>query len=632
MRGWLGIATGLALVAACSDATESPAESDASTAAGTTTGAGVDVTTGGAESTSGTTGDAADSSSTGVPTPAVPPDFVCPDPAANACASNDGPLHAGVAVRSIIPSCFEAWVDEDGDASFDNGEAFLDCGCDRLCPGDDGYVSADEGEGDGVFQRAFIAGFQSNRPATGVRGPDEGLVGEGDGLDVRVVVLDQADVRVAIVAVDTVGVFRPDVTRLRSALADADAQVDALVVHALHNHEGPDTMGLWGEGPLESGYDPAYGEQWRASALEATLEAIDVLEPVADVRSGSTDAYAGQPGGSTNLIRDSRDPWVVDPTVSVLSLRRDDDTPIVNLVGYGCHPETLSSGNTLYTADFVHGLRRTLEVGSQWRRAPGREGDGGVTVMLNGAVGGMMTTLGVSVTNPDGDTFTEPSFDKADSIGQLLGEAALDALEASTSLPEPSLRVMSNTFQLPVENTLYIFGFEAGVIERDVITEDQPPRIDTEMVLVELGPLRMLTIPGELLPEIAVGGYDGSGLHRDAVTLVDPDNPNPPDIGAAPQGPYLIERLTPTDGPRPWLIGLGNDELGYIIPHYDFELADSPYLDEAEGDHYEETNSLGPDTAMLLEAEAGRLIDYANESLAAHGSTAERFGVTSRWP
>ncbi|MEM6296147.1 MAG: hypothetical protein AAGA54_33050 [Myxococcota bacterium] len=614
MRGCLGVATGLALLAACSDPAAG-AESDASTGTTAATDAAASSTSTGADSTSTSTstGAGADSSSSTGDAPRVErPDFVCPNPDEPACASNDGPLRAGVSVRSIVPSCFEAWVDEDDDATFDNGEAFLDCGCDRLCPGDDGYVEPDDGEGDGEFQRAFIAGFQSNRPATGVRGPDQGLVGEGDGLDVRVVVLDQADVRVAIVAVDTVGVFRPDVTRLRSALSKADADVDALIVHALHNHEGPDTMGLWGEGPLVSGYDPAYGEQWRASAIEATLEAIEQLEPVADVRSGSVDAYAGQPGGATNLIRDSRDPWVVDPTVSVLSLRRDDDTPIANLVGYGCHPETLSSRNTLYTSDFVHGLRKTVEEGSQWRRAPGREGDGGVTVMLNGAVGGMMTTLGVSVTNPDGDTFTEPSFDKADSIGQLLGEAALDALASSTSLPEPSLRVMSNTFQLPVENTLYIFGFEAGVIERDVITEDQPPRINTEMVLLELGPLRMLTMPGELLPEIAVGGYDGSGLHSDEVTLVDPKNPNSPDIGAAPEGPYLIERLTAADGPRPWVIGLGNDELGYIIPHYDFELAKSPYLDEAEGDHYEETNSLGPETAALLEAEADRLIDFAN--------------------
>ena len=46
-----------------------------------------------------------------------------------------------------------------------------------------------------------------------------------------------------------------------------------------------------------------------------------------------------------------------------------------------------------------------------------------------------------------------------------------------------------------------------------------------------------------------------------------------------------------------WIVGLGNDELGYILPEYDFILDDSlPWFNEAEGDHYEETNSLGPQT------------------------------------
>ena len=505
-------------------------------------------------------------------------------------------------------------MDEDGNAVLDSGEDFLDCGCDRLCPEDEGYPGPDEGEGDETFQRTFIAGFQTNRPATGVRGAEEGLAGEGDGIDVRVLVLDQADVRVAVLALDTVGIFRPDVTRIRSALEDASADVDYVLVHALHNHEGPDTMGLWGEGPLVSGYDSqVYGAQWREAAVEATLEAIDALEPVTSVRVASIDASDGQPGGSTNLLRDSRDPWVVDPTVSVLSLEGKGDEPIATVVHYGCHPETLSSGNTLLTSDFVHAMRRTVEQGSSWRRAVGRDGVGGTAIAINGAVGGMMTTLGVSVTNPDGDTLTEPSFDKADSIGQILGEAALDALGEATEVEAPQLRISANTFNLPVSNPLYIFGFNAGIIERDEVTKDTPPLIITEMALLELGPLRLLTVPGELLPEIAVGGYDGSALHSDDATLLDPNNPMPPDLDAAPQGPYLVERLTPADGPRPWIVGLGNDELGYIIPEYDFVVADSmPYFNEADGDHYEETNSLGPETAGILESEADRLIDWAS--------------------
>ncbi|MBV1862699.1 MAG: hypothetical protein KUG77_30030 [Nannocystaceae bacterium] len=614
MAQWGWIAAALLVGVACGEA-GGPASAGENSSS-TRTGSSGDVSTTGTSSSSGAVVSSSESSSgnsTGE-TPGEPPDFLCPNPDVPECASNEGELRAAASVRSIVPDCFEAWVDIDANAVFDGDDTFLDCGCDRLCPQDDAYPGPDEGEGDGQFARVFVAGFQGNRLATGVRGVDEGLVGEGDGIDVRVLVLDQGQVRVVVLAVDTVGIFRPDVTRIRAAFDEAGAEVDAVIVHALHNHEGPDTMGLWGEGPLSSGYDSsAYGAQWRAAALEATLEAIDALEPVTAIRTGSIDSSLAQPAGASNLIRDSRDPWVVDPTVSVLSFEGQGPEPIVTLVNYGCHPETLGSLNTLLTADFVHAMRKTVEQGSQWRRAPGRAGVGGTAIVINGAVGGMMTTLGVEVTNPDGDTFSEPSFDKADSIGQLLGEAALDALDGASDLADPKLRVMGNTFELPVENTLYVLGFNAGVIERDELSKDTPQRIVTEMMLVELGPLRMLSIPGELLPELAIGGYDGSALHTDEAMLIGKNNPMPPNLDAAPQGPYLMERLASPEMPRPWLIGLGNDELGYIIPEYDFVLADSmPYFNQAEGDHYEETNSLGPQTAGILEAEADRLIDFAN--------------------
>ena len=66
-------------------------------------------------------------------------------------------------------------------------------------------------------------------------------------------------------------------------------------------------------------------------------------------------------------------------------------------------------------------------------------------------------------------------------------------------------------------------------------------------------------------------------------------------MAQAPQGPYLRDVMA-TDGSLfQWLIGLGQDEVGYILPNYNYHLEElSPYVTEAPGDHYEETNSLGP--------------------------------------
>ncbi len=82
--------------------------------------------------------------------------------------------------------------------------------------------------------------------------------------------------------------------------------------------------------------------------------------------------------------------------------------------------------------------------------------------------------------------------------------------------------------------------------------------------------------------------------------MVRPDNPNKPDVAAAiAQGHVPLKAQVP--GSVPFLVGMGHDELGYIVPEYDFKVAeDGAYLVEADGDHYEETNSVGPEHLPTL--------------------------------
>ena len=66
--------------------------------------------------------------------------------------------------------------------------------------------------------------------------------------------------------------------------------------------------------------------------------------------------------------------------------------------------------------------------------------------------------------------------------------------------------------------------------------------------------------------------------------------------------PYVQRGLT-WEGVR-WAFdtGLGDDFLGYIIARFNFVVAPVlPYLAEARGDHYEETNSIGPDCEAHLQ-------------------------------
>jgi len=93
----------------------------------------------------------------------------------------------------------------------------------------------------------YIAGFGNDRQATGYN----------DQLWARGVVVDGANGRVAIVSVDLVGYFNAEVETIRS-LIDPSAGVDYVVVSSTHQHEGPDTLGIWGPDATTSGIDFGY--------------------------------------------------------------------------------------------------------------------------------------------------------------------------------------------------------------------------------------------------------------------------------------------------------------------------------------------------------------------------------------
>ena len=542
------------------------------------------------------------------------PALVCPGDAG--CESlGDGVLYAGAAARTITPTCFESWEDLDSNGSYDrNSESFFDCGCDRLCPGDDGYTSADTGEGDGVFQAVYMAGFGMNRPVRGVH----------DDLWARAVAIRQGDLTFAVVSVDLVGVFYDDILLIREAAAAAGVDVDHIVLSSTHNHEGPDSLGQWGKQLGQTGYDPVYMQNVRDTVVAAVAEAVDGLAP-ASLRVGQIDisTYDAEKG-SRNIVYDHRDPKIIDRFINTARLTdASSGQTIATVVNYGNHPEALGGDNTLITSDYVQHVREGVEQGVSWpKTGGGAAGVGGVCVFVSGAVGGMMSPLRIEVTDGNGDRFSEASFEKAQALGLVIAELALRADAAGEDVADPALALRTANLRLPIDNVAFQAAFLMGMLDRRIYNvdtgeplafddDDVIPEVLTEIDVLDLGPVRMLTIPGEILPELVVGGYDPADGQpfTSLEVMVDESNPNPPDLSAAPPGPYIADRL---GAPYNWIVGLGNDELGYIIPSYNFQLHEStPYIQDAEGDHYEETNSLGPETAPLLEAAVIQLLEWS---------------------
>ncbi len=533
------------------------------------------------------------------------PDVSCPGDPGGGCPDNDGELRAGAAAVSITPVCWETWDDLDDNAEYKSTvDVYYDCGCDRLCAGDEGYPGPDEGEGDDDFQAVWLSGFGNGRAAQSVH----------DELWARAIVLDQGETRVALVSVDLVGWFYDDVVKTRELLAEGGVHVDYVLVSATHQHEGPDTIGMWGRRLGATGYQEDYAQLVREASVAAITQAIDGLQTVTTLTVGAVDSSTYHAQGTYNVVDDSRDPVVIDEQVKAAHLAGTDGT-IATLVNWGNHPEVLSSDNLAITSDFADSLRRGVEDGVTWttRETPGL---GGTAIYVQAMVGGLMTPLHTTVMDPDGNELREPSFQKSESLGKLVAEMSLDAVAQGDTLAAPKLSVAATTVTFPIDNIGFQAMYLTGVLDRNAhgYDPDRPlgldniPYTDTEMAVIRIGDWTLLSVPGELFPEVAIGGYDGSHVNAPGVDFISPTNPNPPAVDEAPDGPYLRDDM---NSEHAWIIGLGNDELGYMIPPYDFELDDlSPYIGEAPGDHYEETNSLGPETVPIVEEAAARLLTW----------------------
>src|SRR5260221_3894238 len=131
----------------------------------------------------------------------------------------------------------------------------------------------------------FIAGFGHNRRATGVADP----------LFARAVVLRHGKQTIALVSIDVVGFFHANVELVRKQLPG----FEYVLVSSTHNHEGPDTLGLWGKSPFASGVDADYMKLLEERIVKAVKAAEAELRPAT-----ATIASVFAP----DLLHDSREP------------------------------------------------------------------------------------------------------------------------------------------------------------------------------------------------------------------------------------------------------------------------------------------------------------------------------------
>ncbi len=414
-------------------------------------------------------------------------------------------------------------------------------------------------------QPVYMAGFGQNRLAAKIHDP----------IMARAVVLDDGTSRIALVSVDVVGLFITSVERIRTELHG----FKYVLVSATHNHEGPDTLGLWGPNPLKSGVDADYLKKVEVGCVKA-VKAADAARKPAVARIGTAAA--------PELIHDARQPIVKHDELVVLDFRDPkSDARLGVLVQWNCHPELLDSKNTKITADFVHFTVKHL---TETLKCP--------VAYFTGTVGGLMTNLHVPLKNEAGVELKDGTFEKCALFGKRVGGVAEKALGSSLPLTLTPFEVRTREVLIPVENNLYRIAGQLGTLQRrmfdwtgdptpatPVLAKDlaRPIAVKTEVGYLKLGELEIAVIPGEIYPELVLG------------KIQEPVEPGA-DFPDAALEPGIYPTMT---GKHRMLIGLGNDELGYIIPKRQWDEK-PPFCYGLKKSQYGEINSVGPDTASIL--------------------------------
>ncbi|CAN5216765.1 hypothetical protein BH10PLA2_BH10PLA2_28580 [soil metagenome] len=410
----------------------------------------------------------------------------------------------------------------------------------------------------------YMAGFGQNRIATGVLDP----------LMARAIVFADGKTTVAMVSLDLVGLSYGNSLSIRKRLPE----FSYVVMTCTHNHEGPDTIGLWGPSPFKSGVDKAYIRHVEDCAVAAIQLAKKNLKP--------TTAKVGT-ANDGSLLDDSREPYVKHDELVVIEFTGPDNKLSGLLVQWNCHPETLASENTRLSSDYVGYTVKAL-----------REKYQCPVVYLTGTVGGLMTNLHTTVKDDNGKELPGGSVEKTVKYGENLAKLAEKALAQAQAATLTPIQAKSIDVYLPLDNPEFLLAKQLGLMVRDnyawtgdwrsakpLAESPKAKRITlrSEVGWLKLGQLEVAMIPGEIYPELVLDKVQ-----------------NPIDPGAdfpdAPVEPAIYKQM---GCPFRMIVGLANDEIGYIVPKRQWDVK-APFCYGRKKAQYGEGNSLGSETAPIL--------------------------------
>jgi hypothetical protein len=450
----------------------------------------------------------------------------------------------------------------------------------------------------------YMAGF-GTREATGYH----------DRLWARGVVMGGPGGRVAIVALDVVGYFNNETETIR-AMVSPESGIDHAVIASTHQHEGPDTIGIYGPNEVATGIDFGYLDFINAAVADCIDEAAANLEE-ARLRSLTTnsdglsiglddrDDELGVADGKV-LEGDAEaapatEGRIVNSSLPVIQVTKrepneDGEYPVLGtLVNFASHPESLGSDNTLITSDFPHYLRERLEAEY-----------GSTAIFVSADLGVLQGPLWIDVEDPMTEMPAERrTYRWAQVHGEQLAERvieSIDPMQAGDDAPAISFAITA-PLPIPLANPYFRVAAATDVLnERRFLYTDGEP--DESVVKPYPEPYQWIPqAAGEDLQTEVSAFRVGNASFAAVPTELDPQRGN-------------VYRDAMTRAEHRFLIGLGNDHIGYQVPFDKWDnschecFPDETFCDDPDPDCstvFE--NNVGPDVDPIVSDALLELID-----------------------
>lgn len=361
-------------------------------------------------------------------------------------------------------------------------------------------------------------------------------IGVHDPIYAKALVFEHGETQAALLTVDVLGLHLPFVNSVRTAI-ETQCGIPAanILIACSHTHAGPATMLLEGCGAINEPYQARLHQ----ALVDVTHQAWTQRRPA---------RFGVGHGQVTAGVHNRRNPGaIIDPDLGILRVEEETGRLLAVVLNYTCHPTCVTGENRLISAEYCGYATAAVEAAT-----------GAITLFITGAIGD------VGPAQRGWDVLEQIGGAVAAEALRLLPEIPVHAWTSLTAtsqpldlplLPLPTVEALNQTIaeiqqrladpelmQQPYQPQIQgaMLAWATSTLD-NVTTGQATTAVMTELQVLRIGDLALVSAPGELFVELGLAIKQGAGVEHRFVCGFGNDNigyiPTPQ---AYPQGGYEV--------------------------------------------------------------------------------------------